>query len=82
MHQLLIRASPSHTDFHHIQKDKIFAINFSATQEIDKIQPQIILTHFGNDLNIDNQIIHKSVITACIQQPGHIVKNIIKRKSP
>ena len=39
-------------DFHRINKDKLFALNFSATQEIDKIQQQQLLDISGNTLNI------------------------------
>jgi LmbE family N-acetylglucosaminyl deacetylase len=41
-----------------------------------EIQPEIIYTHHVGDLNIDHQIIHKAVITACRPQPGFCVKEI------
>ena len=43
---------------------------------IDRLQPEIIYTHHIGDLNIDHQITHKSVITACRPQPGFCVKEI------
>jgi hypothetical protein len=39
-------------DFHRINKDKLFALNFSATQEIDRIQQQQLIDISGNTLNI------------------------------
>lgn len=43
---------------------------------IDELQPSIIYTHHFGDLNIDHQITHKAVITACRPQPGFCVKEI------
>ena len=43
---------------------------------IDKLQPEIIYTHHIGDLNIDHQITHKAVMTACRPQPGFCVKEI------
>jgi N-acetylglucosamine malate deacetylase 1 len=43
---------------------------------IDKLQPEIIYTHHPGDLNIDHQITHKAVMTACRPQPGFCVKEI------
>ena len=51
-----------------------------VTQAIEKkileIQPEIIYTHHIGDLNIDHQITHKAVMTACRPQPGFCVKEI------
>jgi len=41
-----------------------------AEKYIDKFKPDIIFTHHENDLNIDHQITHKAVLTACRPQPG------------
>ena len=43
---------------------------------IGKLQPEIIYTHHAGDLNIDHQITHKAVITACRPQPDFCVKEI------
>ena len=43
---------------------------------IDKLKPGIIYTHHIGDLNIDHQITHKAVITACRPQPNFCVKEI------
>jgi len=44
--------------------------------KITQIQPEVIYTHHIGDLNIDHQITHKAVITACRPQPGFCVKEI------
>ena len=43
---------------------------------ISKIAPEIIYTHHIGDLNIDHQVTHKVVMTACRPQPGFCVKTI------
>jgi LmbE family N-acetylglucosaminyl deacetylase len=44
--------------------------------KITQLQPKVIYTHHIGDLNIDHQITHKAVITACRPQPGFCVKEI------
>ncbi len=44
---------------------------------IETEKPNIIYTHYGNDVNVDHQIVYSSVITACRPQPGSIVKKIL-----
>lgn len=44
--------------------------------EIDRIKPEIVLTHHAGDVNIDHRITHDAVITACRPQPGHCVKQM------
>lgn len=43
---------------------------------IQKIEPEIIYTHHHGDLNIDHQITHQAVLTACRPQPNSSVKQI------
>jgi LmbE family N-acetylglucosaminyl deacetylase len=51
-----------------------------VVKKIEKIvegfQPDIIYTHNFGDLNIDHQITHKAVMTACRPQPDFCVKEI------
>ncbi len=49
---------------------------------IEKLRPQIIVTHHAGDLNIDHQIIHKAVITFCRPQPSFYVKKILTFEIP
>ena len=43
---------------------------------ISKIQPSVIYTHHHGDLNVDHQLTHKAVMTACRPIPGSSVKEI------
>ena len=43
---------------------------------IAKKRPEIIFTHYCNDLNIDHQIIHRATMTACRPQPKFCVREI------
>ena len=43
---------------------------------IFQIKPNIIFTHFKNDLNIDHQIVNNAVVTACRPQKNNTVKCI------
>ena len=43
---------------------------------INSVIPEIIYTHFSDDLNIDHRITHQAVMTACRPQCGHPVKEI------
>ena len=44
---------------------------------IDAYKPYTIFTHYAHDLNIDHQITHNAVVTACRPQPGHCVKELL-----
>ena len=44
--------------------------------KIEKLQPKVIYTHHLGDLNVDHQITHKAVMTACRPQPDFCVKEI------
>lgn len=45
--------------------------------ELDKIKPQIIYTHFYDDLNIDHIVVSQAVVTAARALPGSKVKEIL-----
>ena len=42
----------------------------------NELQPDIIFTHYENDLNIDHQITHKAVLTATRPMKGECVKEL------
>jgi LmbE family N-acetylglucosaminyl deacetylase len=44
--------------------------------KISNLQPEIIYTHHIGDLNVDHQITHKAVVTACRPQTDFCVKEI------
>lgn len=43
---------------------------------VSRFRPDIVYTHNFGDLNIDHQISHRAVITACRPQPGFSVKEL------
>ena len=44
---------------------------------IDLHKPNVVYTHHSGDLNIDHQIVHESVMTACRPTPGNCVKTLL-----
>lgn len=44
---------------------------------VERIRPQIVLTHFRGDLNIDHRIVNQAVLTACRPAPKQGVKEIL-----
>ena len=49
----------------------------SVENKIDLIEPDVVITHHIGDLNIDHQIIHRAVTTACRPQPNKFVKFLL-----
>lgn len=43
---------------------------------IDEIKPNIIYTHFANDLNLDHRIVNRAVLTACRPLPESLINAI------
>ena len=48
----------------------------SIEQVIKEFEPSVVYTHYHGDLNVDHQIVHKAVITACRPLPHSSVKEI------
>jgi len=44
---------------------------------IDAYKPYKIFTHYAHDLNIDHQITHNAVVTACRPKPGYCVRELL-----
>jgi LmbE family N-acetylglucosaminyl deacetylase len=51
-------------------------------KEIKSVKPDIIYTHHFGDLNVDHQVAHRAVMTACRPQPGFPVKKILSFEVP
>ncbi len=49
---------------------------------IAKLKPDVVMTHHAGDLNLDHQITHQVVITACRPQPEQSVKRILSFEVP
>jgi LmbE family N-acetylglucosaminyl deacetylase len=49
---------------------------------VDKVQPEVIYTHHGGDLNVDHQIVHKAVLTATRPAVTQAVREIYAWEVP
>jgi N-acetylglucosamine malate deacetylase 1 len=49
---------------------------------ISTYRPDTILTHHCGDLNIDHQLVHRAVVTACRPQEGHPVSTLLFFETP
>jgi LmbE family N-acetylglucosaminyl deacetylase len=65
-------------DFPDNQMDSVPLLSVTQALEsvVSNIRPDIIYTHHIGDLNVDHQVTHKAVMTACRPQPEHSVKEI------
>lgn len=65
-------------DFPDNQMDRVPLLEVTKKVEdiIEKTLPNIVYTHFFGDLNIDHQVTHKAVMTACRPQSWCTVKEI------
>lgn len=66
-------------DFPDNRLDSIDLLNVVKKVEyyIDIYKPSTVLTHYAYDLNIDHQVTHKAVVTACRPQPSCPVKELL-----
>ena len=48
----------------------------SIEQVIKEFEPSVVYTHYHGDLNVDHQIVHQAVMTACRPMPRMTVKEI------
>ena len=44
---------------------------------VARVQPSIVYTHHRGDVNVDHDVTHRAVITACRPLPGHSVTRIL-----
>lgn len=51
-------------------------------REISEFQPDTIYTHHGGDVNVDHQITHRAVVTACRPLPGCSVRTLLFFETP
>ena len=49
---------------------------------VERLQPQVIYTHHGGDLNIDHVVVHRAVLTATRPVAGHSVREIYTFEVP
>lgn len=49
---------------------------------IATLRPVRVYTHHGGDVNIDHQVLHRAVVTACRPLPGALVREIFFFETP
>jgi N-acetylglucosamine malate deacetylase 1 len=69
-------------DFYNFPDNRLYSVDFlKITQiiekEISKFQPEIIFTHFENDLNLDHSILSKATTTACRPAKYRFLKKLL-----
>ena len=76
--EILGAQPPIFLNFPDNRMDEVALLDIVQSLEgvIYKIKPDVVYTHHLGDLNIDHQITHKAVITACRPQPEFSVKEI------
>jgi len=75
---ILKTKEPIFLDFPDNKMDSIPLLDIVQKLEeyVNKINPNVVYTHHGFDLNIDHRITHQAVMTACRPQPSFSVKEI------
>ena len=76
----LLGVSKTHFyDFEDNSMDKLSLLEIihSIEKVLFNFEPDLVITHFVNDLNIDHQITSKAVITACRPQPDFSVRALL-----
>lgn len=48
----------------------------AVEEYVNELRPETVYTHHRGDLNIDHEIVHRAVLTACRPQPRHPVKEL------
>ncbi|HMS04443.1 MAG TPA: PIG-L family deacetylase [Burkholderiaceae bacterium] len=49
---------------------------------LTELNPQIVLTHHGHDLNVDHRRVHQAVATACRAVPNQCVRTLLHFEIP
>jgi LmbE family N-acetylglucosaminyl deacetylase len=65
---------PTFFDFPDQKLDSVglLPVTQAIEQSIRQVQPTIIYTHHGGDLNLDHRIVHQAVMTALRPMPGSV----------
>ncbi len=66
-------------DFPDNRMDSIDLLDIIKSIEyyIRKFSPEIVVTHHLGDLNVDHNLTHKAILTACRPEPGSNIKKIL-----
>lgn len=72
IHRMIFRDYPDNS----LDTVRLLDIIQTIEEVKDKYKPNIVYTHHQGDLNIDHQIVYKSVLTACRPLGGETVREI------
>jgi LmbE family N-acetylglucosaminyl deacetylase len=77
--RILGAEQPTYHDFPDNRMDTVALLTIAQAVEakIAELKPGLILTHHAGDVNVDHQLTHQAVITACRPQPGHCVRKLL-----
>lgn len=70
---------PSFLDFPDNRLDTVDLLDIVQAIErvVSDVDPQLVYTHHGGDLNIDHRVVHQAVVTALRPTPGRHFKGIL-----
>ena len=54
----------------------------TVEEQIELVKPETVVTHHSGDINIDHQITHQAVVTACRPQPRESVRRLLVFEVP
>ena len=57
-------------------------INEVIEKAVDRVEPEVIFTHFYEDVNLDHQMVYKSVLVAARPVAGNCVKGVVLFYTP
>jgi len=82
--KILGASSLTFENFPDNRMDSVDRLDIVKTVEvhIENLNPSIVYTHHAGDLNIDHQITHAAVITACRPMPNNQVVTILSFEVP
>lgn len=71
--------SLSFGDFPDNRMDTLAMLDMTQMVEalVDEHRPDTVITHHIGDVNVDHQLSHKAVVTACRPQPDHPVRKLL-----
>lgn len=71
-------------DFPDNQMDSVPLLNVTRAIEsvLQALRPDLVYTHHPGDLNVDHQVTHRALVTACRPQPGFCVREICAFEVP
>ena len=57
-------------------------VNNVIEKTVEQIDPDVVFTHFYADVNVDHQMVYRSVLVACRPLPGRRLKGLLLFNTP